>query len=104
MTTSDFQHKYPYKFELENFNDSEGRYDCTLEYALTELTDNGLIYATTEYIDDERLRICVVAANRSEINGKTIDEIKTLFNKKVNERRFPPNRPLEKLADYKKEK
>lgn len=90
--------KYQYNFELENFNDGKGRKPTTLQFAKDNLNSDGLIYATTEYpFSDGRMMICIVNADLNEISGKTIEEIKDLLDKKVDERRFPPKRKLERI-------
>jgi len=87
-----------YSFEFENFNDRKGRQEANLQTAIDRLTYEGLIYATTHYpFSDGRIMVCVVDIDLNEISGKTIGEIKDLLDKKVDERRFPPNRKLEKI-------
>ena len=90
---------YQYIFEFENFSDGKGRQEVNLQTAIDHLTYEGLIYATTHYPSshDGRVAICVVNVDLNEITGKNIEEKKELLDKKVDERRFPPDRRLEKI-------
>jgi hypothetical protein len=89
---------YIYKIELENFSDSKGIFECDLEYAIGNLKYAGMIYATTEWMNDHKFIICKVAIDRNEIMDKSLEEIKSILDAKVNARRFPHNRPLEQLG------